>query len=98
MERKDLLAENAKIFIEQGRALNETARRDVHVLVVGNPANTNCWIAMKNAQMFRPNSTPAREARRKSTRLGHRLDTATIPNNTVEAIHNRQKERTTPDA
>ena len=47
MERKDLLAENAKIFIEQGRALNETARRDVRVLVVGNPANTNCWIAMK---------------------------------------------------
>jgi len=54
MERKDLLAENAKIFIEQGRALNETARRDVHVLVVGNPANTNCWIAMKNAPNLYP--------------------------------------------
>jgi malate dehydrogenase len=54
MERKDLLAENAKIFIEQGRALNETARRDVHVLVVGNPANTNCWIAMKNAPRLYP--------------------------------------------
>jgi len=49
MERKDLLAENAKIFIEQGRALNAAAKRDVRVLVVGNPANTNCWIAMKNA-------------------------------------------------
>jgi hypothetical protein len=44
MERKDLLAGNAKIFIEQGRALNEAPKRDVHVLVVGNPANTNCWI------------------------------------------------------
>jgi len=49
MERKDLLAENAKIFIEQGQALNAAAKRDVRVLVVGNPANTNCWIAMKNA-------------------------------------------------
>src|SRR5882724_6865987 len=41
MERKDLLLENAKIFIEQGRALGEAAARDVKVLVVGNPANTN---------------------------------------------------------
>jgi malate dehydrogenase len=49
MERKDLLMENAKIFIEQGRALNETASRDVRVLVVGNPANTNAYIAMKSA-------------------------------------------------
>jgi malate dehydrogenase len=49
MERKDLLMENAKIFIEQGRALDETASRDVRVLVVGNPANTNAWIAMKSA-------------------------------------------------
>ena len=54
MERKDLLAENAKIFIEQGRALNATAKRDVGVLVVGNPANTNCWIAMKNAPDLYP--------------------------------------------
>jgi malate dehydrogenase len=49
MERKDLLLENAKIFIEQGKALNETANRDVKVLVVGNPANTNGYIAMKSA-------------------------------------------------
>lgn len=49
MERKDLLMENAKIFIEQGRALDEVASRDVRVLVVGNPANTNAWIAMKSA-------------------------------------------------
>ena len=49
MERKDLLMENAKIFIEQGKALNEVASRNVKVLVVGNPANTNAWIAMKSA-------------------------------------------------
>jgi malate dehydrogenase len=49
MERKDLLLENAKIFTEQGRAINETARRDIKVLVVGNPANTNAYIAMKSA-------------------------------------------------
>ena len=49
MERKDLLAENAKIFIEQGRALNDAASRDVRVIVVGNPANTNAYIAMRSA-------------------------------------------------
>ncbi len=49
MERKDLLMENAKIFIEQGKALNEVASRNVKVLVVGNPANTNAYIAMKSA-------------------------------------------------
>ena len=49
MERKDLLLENAKIFTAQGRALNDVASRDVKVLVVGNPANTNAWIAMKSA-------------------------------------------------
>ena len=49
MERKDLLLENAKIFTEQGRALDEVASRGVKVLVVGNPANTNAYIAMKSA-------------------------------------------------
>ncbi len=49
MERKDLLLENAKIFITQGKALNKVASRNVKVLVVGNPANTNAWIAMKSA-------------------------------------------------
>jgi malate dehydrogenase len=55
MERKDLLLENAKIFIEQGKALDKAASRDVRVLVVGNPANTNAYIAMKSAP-----SLPAR--------------------------------------
>ena len=49
MERKDLLEANGKIFAPQGKALSEVASRDVKVLVVGNPANTNCLIAMKNA-------------------------------------------------
>ena len=50
MERKDLLLENAKIFTAQGGALNKVASRDVKVLVVGNPANTNAYIAMKSAK------------------------------------------------
>ena len=49
MERKDLLLENAKIFIEQGKALDAVASRNVKVLGVGNPANTNAYIAMKSA-------------------------------------------------
>ena len=49
MERKDLLEANAQIFTVQGKALDEVASRDVKVLVVGNPANTNAYIAMKSA-------------------------------------------------
>ena len=49
MERADLLAANAQIFTAQGRALNASASRQVKVLVVGNPANTNAYIAMKSA-------------------------------------------------
>ena len=55
MERKDLLMENAKIFIEQGKAIDAVASRNIKVLVVGNPANTNAYIAMKSAP-----SIPAR--------------------------------------
>lgn len=49
MERGDLLQENGKIFVEQGRALNEAAHEHVKVFVVGNPCNTNCLIAMSHA-------------------------------------------------
>jgi malate dehydrogenase len=49
MERKDLLEANGAIFTVQGRALDQVASRDVRVLVVGNPANTNAYIAMKSA-------------------------------------------------
>jgi malate dehydrogenase len=54
MERKDLLEANGKIFAPQGKALDRVAKRSVKVLVVGNPANTNCLIAMKNAPGLKP--------------------------------------------
>src|SRR6185503_7178957 len=54
MERKDLLEANGKIFAPQGQALDRVASRKVRVLVVGNPANTNCLIAMKNAPSLKP--------------------------------------------
>ena len=65
MERKDLLLANAQIFSAQGKALNAVAARDVRVLVVGNPANTNALIAMKNAPSLKPTSFTA------MTRLDH---------------------------
>jgi malate dehydrogenase len=54
MERGDLLKQNGAIFTVQGKALNDYASRDVKVLVVGNPANTNALIAMKNAPGLNP--------------------------------------------
>lgn len=54
MERKDLLEANGKIFAPQGQALDRVADRNVKVLVVGNPANTNALIAMKNAPSLKP--------------------------------------------
>ncbi len=65
MERKDLLLCNAEIFSVQGKALNEVARRNVKVLVTGNPANTNALIAMKNAPDLSPSCFTA------MTRLDH---------------------------
>lgn len=65
MERKDLLSENGKIFGPQGKALNDVASRDVKVLVVGNPANTNALIAMCNAPKLKPTQFTA------MTRLDH---------------------------
>ncbi len=65
MERKDLLTENAKIFSVQGKALNNHARPDVRVLVVGNPANTNALIARANAPDLNPRNFTA------MTRLDH---------------------------
>ncbi|MGZ8197828.1 MAG: malate dehydrogenase [Burkholderiales bacterium] len=59
MERKDLLEANGKIFAPQGQALSEVASRDVKVLVVGNPANTNCLICMKNAPQLKPSNFTA---------------------------------------
>jgi len=59
MERKDLLEANGQIFGPQGKALSDVASRDVKVLVVGNPANTNCLIAMKNAPKLKPSQFTA---------------------------------------
>jgi malate dehydrogenase len=65
MERKDLLEANGAIFTVQGKALNDHASRSVKVLVVGNPANTNCLIAMRNAPDLSPTQFSA------MTRLDH---------------------------
>ena len=54
MERKDLLHDNGRIFQEQGRALSDVASPDIRVLVVGNPCNTNCLIALHNAKNIPP--------------------------------------------
>ncbi|MEE4107916.1 MAG: malate dehydrogenase [Halieaceae bacterium] len=59
MERKDLLEANAAIFSVQGKALNDSASRDVRVLVVGNPANTNALIAQRNAPDLDPRNFTA---------------------------------------
>jgi malate dehydrogenase len=59
MERKDLLEANAAIFSVQGKAMNDHASRDIRVLVVGNPANTNCLIAQANAPDLNPGNFTA---------------------------------------
>src|SRR3569833_3427106 len=59
MERKDLLMTNTQIFSAQGKALNEVAHRQVKVLVVGNPANTNALIARENAKDLHPRNFTA---------------------------------------
>ncbi|MEO8309309.1 MAG: malate dehydrogenase [Pseudomonadota bacterium] len=65
MERKDLLLANAQIFSAQGKAMNEVADRNIRVLVVGNPANTNALIARANAPQLNPRNFTA------MTRLDH---------------------------
>ncbi len=59
MERADLLEANAKIFSVQGKALNDHASKDVKILVVGNPANTNALITLKNAPDLKPKNITA---------------------------------------
>ncbi len=80
MERKDLLLENAKIFSAQGKALDAVASRDVRVLVVGNPANTNALIAQRNA----PSLPPARFTA--MTRLDHNRGRAQLAERTGAAV------------
>ncbi len=80
MERADLLAANGAIFTEQGRALNAGASRDVKVLVVGNPANTNALIALSNAPDLKPEQFSA------MTRLDHNRAVAQLAQKTGSAV------------
>jgi malate dehydrogenase len=80
MERGDLLSANGAIFTAQGKALSDNARKDVKVLVVGNPANTNCLIAMNNAPGIDPKQFTA------MTRLDHNRAMAQLAAKTGAAV------------
>ena len=85
MERKDLLEANGAIFVPQGKALGEVASRDVKVLVVGNPANTNCLIAMKNAKGLKPEQFTA------MMRLDHNRALTQVAQKTGKAVTDVKK-------
>ena len=85
MERKDLLEANGAIFVPQGKALNEVASRDVRVLVVGNPANTNALIAMKNAPSLKPGQFTA------MMRLDHNRALTQVAQKTKKAVTSVRK-------
>ena len=85
MERKDLLLANAQIFSAQGKALDAVASRDVRVLVVGNPANTNALIAMKNAPSLKPQSFTA------MTRLDHNRALSQLAAKTSSHVNDIQR-------
>ena len=80
MERKDLLEANAQIFSVQGKAINDHASRDIRVLVVGNPANTNALIASSNAPDISPRNFTA------MTRLDHNRASAQLAQKTGKDI------------
>ncbi|MDG1782003.1 MAG: malate dehydrogenase [Porticoccaceae bacterium] len=81
MERKDLLEANAAIFSAQGQALNDNASREIKVLVVGNPANTNALITQRNAPDIDPRQFTA------MTRLDHNRAMSQIANKTGSTIN-----------
>lgn len=81
MERKDLLEANAAIFSAQGKALNDVASRNVKVLVVGNPANTNALIAQRNAPDLDPRNFTA------MTRLDHNRALSQLANKTESSVN-----------
>ena len=81
MERKDLLEANAAIFSAQGKALNDNASKDIKVLVVGNPANTNSLIAQRNAPDINPRQFTA------MTRLDHNRAMSQIAKKTGATIN-----------
>ena len=80
MERKDLLQANAQIFSVQGKAMNEHASRDIRVLVVGNPANTNALITSSNAPDIEPKNITA------MTRLDHNRASAQLAEKTGKHV------------
>ncbi len=86
MERKDLLSENAKIFIEQGKALDAVAARGVKVLVVGNPANTNAYIAMKSAPSLPAKNFTAMMRLDHNRALGQLAKKAAVPVGSVDRV------------
>ena len=85
MERAELLAINGAIFTTQGKALNAVASRDVKVLVVGNPANTNAYIAMKAAPDLKPGNFTA------MLRLDHNRAASQIAAKTGKAVADIEK-------
>ncbi len=85
MERRDLLEKNAAVFIKQGRAMNEVANSDCKVLVVGNPANTNAWIAMKSAPKLK------RENFHAMLRLDHNRALAQLSKKTGKPVDSIEK-------
>src|ERR1700683_5008845 len=85
MERKDLLLENAKIFSARGKALDAVASREVRVLVVGNPANTNALIAQRNAPSLSPDRFTA------MTRLDHNRGLAQVSEKTGAPLAKTKK-------
>ncbi len=85
MERKDLLEANGAIFSAQGKLLNEYAARHVKVLVVGNPANTNALIAMKNAPGLDPRNFSS------MMRLDHNRAIAQVAQKLFQPIHDIKK-------
>ncbi len=92
MERKDLLEANAAIFSAQGKAINDNASRDIKVLVVGNPANTNALIAQRNAPDIDPRQFTAMtrlDHNRALTQIAHKLDTTIhqVSNMTIWGNH-----------
>ncbi|MGI9219637.1 MAG: malate dehydrogenase [Woeseiaceae bacterium] len=85
MERKDLLEANAQIFSVQGKAINDHASRDIRVLVVGNPANTNALIASSNAPDIDPGNFTA------MTRLDHNRAMAQLAQKTGKHVNDVER-------
>src|SRR3954452_12650320 len=92
MERKDLLGINGKIFVGQGKAIEKNAAADVRILVIGNPCNTNCLIAMNNAKQIpaeRWFAMTRLDENRAKAQLAHKagVDVTAVTNMTIWGNH-----------